>query len=251
MYSFRQETSSRPTEYNTPQSSAPESGHKAENLHKYEEENPLMNAVMDNDIDAVREIILSCANINFQDKDGYTPLMRAIRRGNSEIAKLLIRSGADVNAETPYGSTALMDAICFGSNTEIAKLLIDRGANIYVKDMLGKTLLDLTQIFHGPAIADLIKAKMDSDLHSNKPMGSDLIMAILNNNIDFVHSSILSGVNVNAKDNAGNTALKLASERGQTEIVKLLLDAGADINIGNTNDYTPLEMAILNGHSMI
>ncbi|KAE9388108.1 ankyrin, partial [Gymnopus androsaceus JB14] len=57
--------------------------------------------------------------------------------------------------------------------------------------------------------------------------------------------------NVNAQDEYGDTALTQASQEGHCEIVKLLLNHGADKDIPGFKKYTPLIIAAENGHTHV
>jgi len=67
-----------------------------------------------------------------------------------------------------------------------------------------------------------------------------LIWASTNGNIDIVKLLIDAGADINAKDNDDITALLWACSGGYLEIVKLLLEAGADPNIQDNEGYTAL-----------
>lgn len=56
------------------------------------------------------------------------------------------------------------------------------------------------------------------------------------------------GVDVNAKDSAGNTALIAAATAGQWEMTDLLLKAGADVNAVNSSGNTALMGAVAKGN---
>ena len=74
-----------------------------------------------------------------------------------------------------------------------------------------------------------------------------LMLAIRCGETDIAKLLIEKGVNINAKDNKyGDTALMIASLRGDTDIVKLLLDKGADVNMKATkeNCKSPIFMAV-------
>lgn len=84
----------------------------------------LINAIYENDIEKVKQLIKN-VDINWQEpEEGYTLLHIAVDAKNIEVVKILIEAGADVTIEDPFGETALQWAIEF-SNLEIAKLLID------------------------------------------------------------------------------------------------------------------------------
>ena len=65
---------------------------------------------------------------------------------------------------------------------------------------------------------------------------------------DIVKLLIDHGANVNAKSSVGNTALTYACCGGYEDVVKILLDAGADVEHQNENGHTPLMEAASCGH---
>jgi ankyrin repeat protein len=82
----------------------------------------------------------------------------------------------------------------------------------------------------------------------NEPDGSPVMMAALGNRVDIARALISSGADVNrvsAFPVAGTTALHLASsiDQGDDRMVKLLLAAGARVDLRNQEGLTPLEVA--------
>jgi len=115
-------------------------------------------------------------------------------------------------------------------------------------------------------ICDLLKSKSDENCTSN----TNELKAILNkgfgklkemsdedfnilSNLDFleIKKLVLHGVDVNAKDKNGCTALMWVASRGHVNIVKLLIDLGADVNLQDNNDNTALMVAAKNGYADI
>jgi tetratricopeptide (TPR) repeat protein len=79
-----------------------------------------------------------------------------------------------------------------------------------------------------------------------------LWQAAANGHLDIVKVLLESGANVNIQHKSlGVTALWMAAREGHTEIVKLLLAAGADVKAGAKDTYTPLEIAKEKGHTEI
>jgi len=71
----------------------------------------------------------------------------------------------------------------------------------------------------------------------------DIFKVVQTNDVSAVISAIAAGEDINARNEAGNTPLHYACERGYTEIVNLLLNSGADVNAQNNGGHTPLHWA--------
>ena len=69
------------------------------------------------------------ANLNRKQSRGLTPWHEAVRSGEVDQVRTLLDTGAEINALDEHGQTALMNAVYWG-NSDIAKLLIDRGAKL-------------------------------------------------------------------------------------------------------------------------
>ncbi len=126
---------------------------------------------------------------------GFTALMVAAEGENIEAVKLLLAKGADVNAKTGGGVTALHLAANNG-NLEIVQLLLDRGASVNDKDPEGNTPL-MVSAASGSLNAGIVRALIDK------------------------------GADVNFKGLDDRTAIYWAKKKGDTEIVKILRQAGA------------------------
>ena len=100
----------------------------------------LHQAVIDGNIEAVKQHIAAGADVNAKDENGVTPLHWTETK---EIAELLIAKGADVNAKDDWsGSTPLHPTATFGYK-EITELLIAKGADVNARTGSGETPLDL------------------------------------------------------------------------------------------------------------
>ncbi|XP_066195262.1 ankyrin repeat domain-containing protein 31 [Sylvia atricapilla] len=88
-----------------------------------------------------------------------------------------------------------------------------------------------------------------STIHRRNVYGENLLhRAVIHEDINLVRRIIKAGGNVNAQDNAGLTALHIASEEGFYGIANLLLKAGADVNAARKEQVTPLQDAVKEGH---
>lgn len=88
----------------------------------------VLQAAKKNDVSTMKVYISSNANLNCQDKDGFTPLMFASLNNYTELVKLLVsKPGVNLNLKNNYGYSALTLAVVFG-NTEIQDILKKAGA---------------------------------------------------------------------------------------------------------------------------
>lgn len=102
----------------------------------------LMSAVLNNDIEAVKQHIENGTDLNQKDPmSGATPLITAASFNKPEIVKLLIDAGADLEVKSGDGGTALHSSTFF-CNVEITKMLLDAKADKTVRNNFGATPLD-------------------------------------------------------------------------------------------------------------
>ncbi len=176
------------------------------------------------------------ADVNFA-TDGDTPLMIAAENGHSEIVKLLLKTGADVNASRETGSTPLYLA-SLNDHSEIVKLLLKAGADVNASHENGFTpLYQAVQEGYIEIVKLLLKADVDVDAADTYGL-IPLLIAQQNGNYK------IQGRLLEAKN--GGTPLMMAAAKGHSEIVKLLLKAGANIHAKvpvDGRDYTPLDIA--------
>ncbi len=175
----------------------------------------LSDAARDGDIEAVRRLLASGADVNMEDKNGFTPLHAAAFQGHTECVRLLLAApGIDVNQENENGWTPLVMAVHNG-HTECLKLLLS-----------------------APGI----------DVNTTE---SPLTYAAYNNRTECMRILLkVPGIDVNKANPQGGTPLHAAAYQGHTECVRLLLNApGIDVNQTGENGATPLTLAESAGHT--
>lgn len=207
----------------------------------------LLDASSQGDIEVVRTLLDQGANINIKTKSGTTPLMMAAMKGHVAIVNLLIDNGALINTKNKFGVTALMYA-ALENRKDVVGILLDRGAKVNLTSKKGKTALMFALKRQNREIADMIKkteAVFKSEL-SGDGFHSNLIAAVSSGHIPSVRRLINKGIDINERDEDGNTALIWAASLGYTTIVKLLLENGADVNIRNNYDRTALRSVSYN-----
>ena len=191
-------------------------------------------------------------DVNLMSKE----FIKAAERGDTDQVRQLLKEGVPINAQDDRGRTAIM-AATHGNKPETVKQLIEAGADIILQDNMkdnpflyagAEGLLDILKL--------LIQAKADTKL-TNRYGGTALIPAAEKGHVDNVRVLLAeSDVNVNHINNLGWTALLEAvilSKGGakQQQIVQLLIEHGADVNIPDKGGVTPLQHARKRGFTEI
>ncbi|MFP3033742.1 MAG: ankyrin repeat domain-containing protein [Wolbachia sp.] len=161
-------------------------------------------------------------------------LFDAIKQNNIDKVRDLINRGADVKAKNKDGKTSLHWAAEYNDTPEIVQLLIEKGADINAKDKSGKTPLDLANQNDKIKVIEFLVNKSAS-LNEMLP----LHWAVENCSLKVV-KLFIDNDSINAKDRDGKTPLHLAAKTGRSEIAELLVDNKADINATDTSSWTPL-----------
>lgn len=166
-------------------------------------------------------------------------LLKASQEGYLSIVKYLLQKGADVNTKNVCDETALILAAGRG-HLEIVKYLINKGADESIKDYFGRTALNVAKI-------DEIKEFLIN--LTNVDLDKQLLVHIIAGNLDAIKQCLSNGASINAKNDYNYTTLMLAAREGHLEIVKYLIESGADVNMSSGNGgFTPLMLASNNGH---
>ena len=198
---------------------------------------PLMWASLANRTSYVEVLLNGGANVNAVDSVGRSALLLGAADGCTAIIKLLLDAGANPNLHDVKYTTPLMNASGYGIRPwvareprwEVAKLLLAAGAAVNVIDDYGDTCL-------------LIATKYDV-----KKVGQTVNMTEMRK---YIECLLRAGAAVNAVGFSGYTPLLNAcvSDLSQGEdVIKLLLDAGADIHAKSKFGLTCLMKAV--GHS--
>eukprot|EP00403_Amphidinium_massartii_P043443 CAMPEP_0178444764 /NCGR_PEP_ID=MMETSP0689_2-20121128/39729_1 /TAXON_ID=160604 /ORGANISM="Amphidinium massartii, Strain CS-259" /LENGTH=190 /DNA_ID=CAMNT_0020069113 /DNA_START=50 /DNA_END=622 /DNA_ORIENTATION=+ len=116
---------------------------------------PLMLASNLGDLEEVLKLIKDGADIDTQDKYGWTALRYAVRGDRYVVAEALIDAGADLNKPSSSGRTPLMSAAANGLD-DMVRLLVKSGADLALKNKDGMTAYDLA-LRGGPTGSDMIR----------------------------------------------------------------------------------------------
>jgi ankyrin repeat protein len=207
-------------------------------------------AVQSDDPEMTRVLLRAGADAKRANRYGMTPLHLAAVNGNAALMRDLLEAGADANAVLPEGETVLMTAARTGSIDSL-KLLLDRGAKVDAREnWYGESaLMWAAAENHGDAVDLLIARGAPVDARStlqktaNRRAGQNilslgnwtpLMYAARENALEAGHALVKANAALNLVDPDGATALVIAIINGHYEFAALLLEAGADPNIVDT-----------------
>ncbi len=238
----------------------------------------LADAIMRGDTSVLRSLPADRARINAPQPDGTTALHWAVRRDDGNAAKALIQAGADIKAVNRYGVTPMALAAMNGS-APMLRILLDAGADPDSANAGGETAL-MTAARAGSL--DAVRLLLDRGAHVNAKESvheqTALMWAVLENHTDVVKLLLSRGADINGHTkvtipqgeyvparaggasgtgiirqralptaDGGMTPLLFAVRDGNADMMRLLLDHGADSNQSSGNHTTPLIIALLNG----
>ena len=192
---------------------------------------------------------------NYVNKKGDNALLLAAKGGSLDMVTLLSKQTQDINHANNSGETALMQAVN-GNSEEVVAYLIQQGAKVAVADNEGNSLLyywaNSGKQRNGPAkpngaVLGLLQ-KNRFNVKDAQPNGNTLLhIAVQNSDTALIQKALSAGVDINAKNKEGNTALLLASLNAEdTSILKMLVDAGADKKIKSSFEESAFDLALEN-----
>lgn len=236
----------------------------------------LASAIAKGHIPLVKILIKAGAQINAHTDQTATPLIIASVNGRMSIVQLLLKKGADITLKNKYGKTAYERAIetnhpeiaaliqaqekmnndllnAVGSNDlKKARELLQQGANpnwAYLNEpLLHVAIMNAPDHENGLDMVQLLlQAGADANLPADEEYDSftPLMKAAFHNVPQTIPLLLGHGANVNAQQlGAGDTALHFAATLGNTHIVRMLLEAGADATIRNTEGASAYDAAV-------
>ena len=224
---------------------------------------PLHVMIMAGAVPAVQLLLQAGANVTLKNSyKGDTPLHIAVTPifRHATIVQLLVKSGAQVNELNNFGETALHLASknkIGPIDRNIVKILIDHGADINVLNCAGQKAADQKDDpLHDAAsngdtkeIEKILKNKHDinaCNIYGRTPLFDAVSCCGIESGV--IRTFIACGADVTIADAIQSTPLHEAIIVGNISIVRLLLNAGAQINKQNAQGNTALHLAVQAGY---
>jgi len=191
--------------------------------------------IMKRRLDLLKILILNRLDINLEDRHGNTPVVYAVEARDCQIVDYLFKCGASI-----YGVNHKMEIIrdiINDGRLDLLKILVVNQLDIFQKDDHGQTFLTYAFSSSQPAIVNyLIHCGADIQSLVNDP--KTVIMIIYNRSLDLLKILVANHLNVNIKDENGNTPLVYAIKALDEQIVDYLIECGADIHSVNYEGET-------------
>jgi ankyrin repeat protein len=179
------------------------------------------------------------------DSGGFTPLLYAARENCIACVDMLLKHGADIDLPDPDGVSPLQVAI-MNANWDLAKRLIEAGADVDQWDIFGEAPL-----FSAIGQRQRIDGGHASIDEPNETKGIDIVRLLLehhanpNMQLFFRPANVRGGTSTLTR---GSTPLIRAAANDDKEVVKLLLENGADATVYMADRQTPIH-AVLAGRA--
>ena len=203
----------------------------------------LVDAAEHSNVEIVQMIIDAGCNVNTRDHQYNTPLTAACRQGKVEVVKTLIDAGANVNKTGMHEYTPLI-SVFYAETTN--QFMSRQGFAETITD-IEKNIFAITEM--------LVNAGAEINCRDSHHGTTPLMMAIMKNYYSVAKLLIQAGADLNlisqpdpnsffVGEAKNRTALHIAVKSEQIKAVQMLVEAGANSQIKNSDHQTPLDVAI-------
>lgn len=210
----------------------------------HKDKTALLLAVARNDTESVQLLLNRNANIEARDDEQFTALCRACQSTHFPIVKLLLQAGADVNVFN-WNSWSPLHEASFRGDFAISEILLNNGADPNFGNKIGRTpLYEAIRSKHWDVVRLLLTTKT-IDVNIQAKDGRTALGEASHHGVpEIVRMLLENGAQSNISDNLGYSPLHRAAQSGCAGVVNLLIDLGkADVNAANQDGWTPLAEA--------
>ena len=195
------------------------------------------------------------AEVNSQNECGSTPLLIASSNGNIGLFRLLLAHNADAFVHDNRRNTPLHVA-AIGGHVEVVRSLLELKADVDSLNKEGLTPLQRALKGWGKGYLDVVQLLLDYGANVNvydndRSRNTPLHFAASQGHLEMARRLLKLKVDVDSLNDNGLTPLQRASEgrrEGYLDIMRLLLNYGANVNVHDNHRNTPLHFAVSEGH---
>ncbi|KAI4137325.1 MAG: hypothetical protein L6R39_007353 [Caloplaca ligustica] len=219
-----------------------------------DEDTPLALAARNGQARSIRILLSHGANIHVRDKYDHTPLMIAAYERHAEAVKELLSQGANPKDETNTGKTPLLLASGGGGPSyrlPTLRALVEGGAALDAAEKCGRSPLVSIAIFGSAEEMGLLLEQGYDPEEPEHGWLTPLCHAIQNKKADIVKVLIDAGANCNARFPGNWTPAHYGAKQPNWQIMHMLLQRGVDINVQTEPEgWTALHIALREQKSM-
>ena len=228
----------------------PEAAQRLLKLRGYEfDEKGFHEAARARDMTAMVAFLDGGININAQsESDGRTALISAAARGDLEVSSFLLQRGADVNIQDKQGYTALFHAI-HARYEEVEKILLNHpNLDPNARGLNGITALS-SYVWRDRKNAAQKLLELGADVNAQDDDGDAALHgAARNGNVEILGILLDKGADPNLKNKQGGTPLMWAAVFGHEDAARWLIEHGANPSLKDNGGMTARDWAIKNKH---
>lgn len=201
-----------------------------------------IDAIRKGDVQRVREMIDRDSSLLARSGDGPSPILHALYNGRAEVAALLAER---------TGDRTLHEAAALGEVDRVRAMLEKDPSLIHSFSPDGYALLGFGTFFGHPDVDRVVlERKPDVNVQARNPQRVGPIhAAAARSDREMVRTLLEHGANANLKQQLDYTPLHTAASRGDIVMAKLLLAHGADASVRGTDGKTILDVARDHGHA--
>lgn len=220
------------------------------------QQTPLHYAVKYNQLEFAELLISHGAKVQMADENGLTPLQLAVQETVGEVKILdLLSKNEDISNSVKDGKSLLHLSIEKQGDMKTFKWLVEKGANIYATDKDGCNILHYAAHFGRTDIVEYLIEHHSVNENINKQDNNGntaLHYSVKGGFYDITQILLANGGAVNVLNYDFELPIHYASERSAGEnILKLLIQYDATVNVRNRIDWTPLFYAVQNGNDRV
>ena len=209
----------------------------------------LVDAMAERNTALVHVLLDEGVDVNTARADGATTLLWATHWDDGEATVLLLRAGANVNAADDHGVTPLARA-CENASASMVNRLLEAGADPNAAQTNGLTPLMTAARTGNP---DVVKGLLARGAKVNAATAitheTALMWAVAERRLDIVRALVDKGADVHPRPQQVFSPLIAAAKNGDIETAKVLLAAGGRVNDTGSDGAHPLAYAIVVGQS--
>ncbi len=210
-----------------------------------------------NNVEILIMLIKNGANLDIINTKRDTLLTFAVERENKELVELLLTKGINIHAVNSQRKSAIELAFQqkeYKDHEKVLIALIKSGAKVDIINTKGDTLLIFAADRGFKDLALLLIEGKNNDVNAVNARGKAAIdFALQSENIKIIQALVKAGANINVVDQDKNTLLMIAAKIGAKakDLINQLINKGIDVNASNENGKTAIDFARDSGNAKI